>query len=1373
MHLFTKFFNQTKFALLVALLFSITSLNAQLRQYDDAWGDAGIKLTKESPAGVSINFSITSLQFVDNEEIDGPTMKDIQMPQVFLPNDEGMPNLPGFSRNIAIPQGAQARVVVKNYRVETVKDIAIAPAPRIPLDTEDGPLEYNKNERVYTSNAYYPAEPFLLSEVTQIRGVDIVTFGITPFQYNPVTKELLIYRDVEVDIIFEGGNGNFGEDRLRSRWFDQVLQDAIGNYHSLPQIDYSARIKQLQNRDDAGYEYLIIVPNSPVWMPYAEQIKEWRTKQGIITGIVTLNEVGGNTATILKNYITDAYNNWDIPPVAILLMADYGTDANNRIIAPIHNNYCVSDNILVDMNNNNMPDIIHARMTAENETQLQTMVSKMLDYEANPPTSASFYNNPVTALGWQTERWFQICIETMGGYWREVQDKEPIRVNQIYSGTPGAVWSTATNTNTVVDYFGPNGLGYIPASPAELGGWNSGTTQMITNAINDGTFFILHRDHGLETGWGEPYYRNPNIDDLTNTQNNEMPYVYSINCLTGKYNWGQESFTEKFHRHTHNGQNAGALGVLAASEVSYSFVNDCYVWGSFDNMQPDFMPDYGNYVDERGYLPAFGNAAGKYFLQQSQWPYNTNNKLVTYHLFHHHGGAFMQVYSEVPQTMAVTHNPILYSGETSFTVTAEEGAWISLTVNGEIIGVAQSTGGATSITIDSQIPPNVMVVTVTKQNYFRYEANVEVIPPSGPYVVGHEYEINDAAGNNDGLMDYGETISLHMTLKNVGVEQANNVSTTISSESEYVTILDDNAYFGNIAPDGTVTVNDAFSIEASANIPDNHDVSFTLTSTDGTDSWISYISIKGHAPHIKYSSYIIDDAQGNNNGLLDPGETAPMIVTVENTGSAAAYNVAGLLTSSDPYVSVNTAQPQNIGDLAAGSTGNATFVVTASSSVPAGYEAEVTINLEADLGVTQQDVITLLFPDYCYPTANCSYGDGFTGFSLEQISNMSNGCSPSGYGDFTDMIAEIEAGQTYTVQWSTGYSNQEASLWIDLNDNKEFEDSERLITDFNMNSSGQVYSTDFTVPAGDFSGNKRLRIRANWQNSSTDPCANFSYGETEDYTVSFGAPTYLAPPQNVAATVTGNDVTITWEAPEGMGEDVNGYNVYRDGQMIANMITAQTFTDLDCPPGSYWFSVTAVYTQGESGVADPVQVNIGALDGKLQGFIRDALTKHIVPNAWVSALNTDYGAVTYNTPFGSHYTLNLPGGSYDIECHAPGYQPVVVTGVTVVEGATRSLNFYMIGQSDGDEGAETLTGISQFTMEELTIYPNPATDEVNINVSTSLNHVRIINNVGQVVYEKPAYDQTLKVNTSNLQQGVYFIEIQTENSKFVEKLVIR
>ena len=54
-----------------------------------------------------------------------------------------------------------------------------------------------------------------------------------------------------------------------------------------------------------------------------------------------------------------------------------------------------------------------------------------------------------------------------------------------------------------------------------------------------------------------------------------------------------ECFAEKFHRYTYNGENSGALGIIAASEVSYSFVNDTYVWGMFDNMWPDFMPDYG------------------------------------------------------------------------------------------------------------------------------------------------------------------------------------------------------------------------------------------------------------------------------------------------------------------------------------------------------------------------------------------------------------------------------------------------------------------------------------------------------------------------------------------------------------------------------------------------------------------------------------------------------------------------------------------------------------------------------------------------------------------------------------------------------------
>ena len=84
---------------------------------------------------------------------------------------------------------------------------------------------------------------------------------------------------------------------------------------------------------------------------------------------------------------------------------------------------------------------------------------------------------------------------------------------------------------------------------------------------------------------------------------------------------------------------------------------------------------------------------------------------------------FLNLYSEVPQYLTVVHNPILYAGVTSFDVTANEGAFIALTVNGEIIATATATGGPLSITIPAQQPPDHILVTVTKQNYYRYTSS--------------------------------------------------------------------------------------------------------------------------------------------------------------------------------------------------------------------------------------------------------------------------------------------------------------------------------------------------------------------------------------------------------------------------------------------------------------------------------------------------------------------------------------------------------------------------------------------------------------------------------------------------------------------------
>jgi hypothetical protein len=708
-------------------LFAGLYVRAEEIKYEGNWGVHGFSIERQGPGGVKINFSVTRF-FIGDQVIDGENLQVVRLPGVFLPNNEGCPDLPTWSRYIAVPQGAVASVKTLACRGITYRNLDIAPAFRIPLDTDQGPLVYEKNMSIYSMDAFYPAEPVLLSKPGKIRGMDVVMLSITPFQYNPVRKELIVTEDVQVEVTFSGGKGHFGEDRLRSRWFDPILSDVLLNRASLPEIDYDKVIPGCKTPD---YEYLIICPDEVHFISWANVIRDFRLEQGINTGVRTTTETGGNTVEAIENYLYKAYTGWEIPPVAILLLGDYGT-SGNTIVSPIYNSYCVSDNMYADVDNDHLPDMIIARMTAQNSTHLQTMVTKFINYETSPPSDTAFYDHPITALGWQTDRWFQICSETVGGFWKNVLKKFPVRINAICSGTPGTLWSTAANTSIVVDYFGPNGLGYIPESPATLGGWTGGTASMVNNAINTGSFMLLHRDHGGPEGWGEPAYNLSSIDGLTNNHGNKLPWIFSINCMTGMFDYGSEVFAEKFHRYRYQGLNAGALGVTAASQASYSFVNDAYVWGMMDYLWPDFMPASGSNQESRGVLPAFGSAAGKYFLSASSWPNNPGSKEVTYHLFHSHGDAFCTVYSEMPQPLTVVHDTSLYAGATSFAVVADEGAFIALTANGSLLATATGTGLPVDISIPAQAAGTIIKVVITKQNFFRYAAPVSVLSSSFP-----------------------------------------------------------------------------------------------------------------------------------------------------------------------------------------------------------------------------------------------------------------------------------------------------------------------------------------------------------------------------------------------------------------------------------------------------------------------------------------------------------------------------------------------------------------------------------------------------------------------------------------------------------------
>jgi hypothetical protein len=233
-----------------------------------------------------------------------------------------------------------------------------------------------------------------------------------------------------------------------------------------------------------------------------------------------------------------------------------------------------------------------------------------------------------------------------------------------------------------------------------------------------------------------------------------------------------------------------------------------------------------------------------------------------------------------------------------------------------------------------------------------------VIAPDGPYVIYDQHDINDMSGNNDGLVDLGESILMGMQVKNVGPDDAYNVSAVLSSIDPFISITDGTESFGDVLGDnGTSYVADAFAFTVAPDVPDGHKITFDMV-VDGDEriTWNSTFSVTAHAPAVEFVSVDINDNIGNGNGILDPGETAELVVTVQNDGSATAANLMGTLSEMDPYLTITDASGY-FGDLAGYSTqGDNTgdvFIVEADSTCPTGYAATLYLDLSADGGYTK------------------------------------------------------------------------------------------------------------------------------------------------------------------------------------------------------------------------------------------------------------------------------------------------------------------------------------------------------------------------------------------------------------------------------------
>ena len=85
-------------------------------------------------------------------------------------------------------------------------------------------------------------------------------------------------------------------------------------------------------------------------------------------------------------------------------------------------------------------------------------------------------------------------------------------------------------------------------------------------------------------------------------------------------------------------------------------------------------------------------------------------------------------------------------------------------------------------------------------------------------------------------------------------------------------------------------------------------------------------------------------------------------------------------------------------------------------------------------------------------------------------------------------------------------------------------------------------------------------------------------------------------------------------------------------------------------------------------------------------------------------------------------------------------------------------------------GAET-AGVEDESLVTLNMYPNPASDVLNISAQSTINTVEIFNVLGQKVISMQVENTSAEINVSNLNAGIYLIKYEINNSTSTKKFV--
>ena len=368
---------------------------------------------------------------------------------------------------------------------------------------------------------------------------------------------------------------------------------------------------------------------------------------------------------------------------------------------------------------------------------------------------------------------------------------------------------------------------------------------------------------------------------------------------------------------------------------------------------------------------------------------------------------------------------------------------------------------------------------------------------------------------------------------------------------------------------------------------------------------------------------------------------------------------------------------------------------------------------------------------YCSSSGSNSSYEWINSITVAGTTNNSG--NNSGYGNFTTSTPiSLTSGGSASVSLSPGFSgstyNEYWRIWIDYNKNNTFDASELVYS----GSGSSTVTGSFSVPSG-LTGETRMRISMKY-GGNPDPCETFTYGEVEDYTVSFDAP--AAP---TYCTSAGNNASYEWI--ERVTLSGYYYNSGNDGGYGDH--TAATF---NLNTGSN----TVTLTPGFSGSTYNEYWRIW-IDYNLDGTF--AASELAYSGSGSAALSGSFSVPAAHAGVTTRMRVSMKYGGNPDPCETFTYGEVEDYTVTISPAPITA----------------TLNNDSQ---TQLTIYPNPVSDNpINITGLETGTIYQIIDISGRIVMEG-IYDST-PINIAVLEPGNYLVRLNLKNKietlRFIKK----